>query len=191
MKETFADITNKRTSLAQYNNSWYDPGPAWKRSLWLVTNALFFNNGLTVSSSIKCWILRQFGAKVGRRVVIKPSVNIKYPWFLKIGNDVWIGEKVWIDSLTTISIGNDVCISQGALLLTGNHDYKKTAFDLKLTPVILEDGVWIGANAVVCPGVTCNSHAVLTVGSVATQDLEGYNIYQGNPAKKIKHRIIE
>jgi putative colanic acid biosynthesis acetyltransferase WcaF len=191
MKETSLNLSNKKTNLAQYNNSWYKPGASWKRSLWLILNAIFFNNGLTVSSTLKCWILRGFGAKVGRRVVIKPSVNIKYPWFLKIGDDVWIGEKVWIDSLTNIVIGNNVCISQGALLLTGNHDYKISTFDLKLNPVVLADGVWIGANAVVCPGVTCHSHAVLTVGSVAANDLEPYSIYQGNPAKKVKDRIIK
>lgn len=191
MKETSLNLSNKKTNLAQYNNSWYKPGSSWKRLLWLILNAVFFNNGLAVSSTLKCWILRGFGAKVGRRVVIKPSVNIKYPWFLKIGDDVWIGEKVWIDSLTNIVIGNNVCISQGALLLTGNHDYKISTFDLKLNPVVLADGVWIGANAVVCPGVTCHSHAVLTVGSVAANDLEPYSIYQGNPAKKVKDRIIK
>ncbi len=191
MKETSLNIINKRTNLALYNNSWYNPGSAWKRTLWMITNVIFFNNGLAVFNTLKCWLLRQFGAKIGSRVVIKPSVNIKYPWFLTIGNDVWIGEKVWIDSLAHITIGDNVCISQGALLLTGNHNFRKTTFDLKLTPVVLEDGVWIGANAVVCPGVTCKTHAVLTAGSVATKDLQSYCIFQGNPAEKIKQRIME
>lgn len=182
---------SKKISLAQYKNSWYNPGPKWKRILWVVTNVIFFNNGLAVFTSLKCWLLRKFGATVGTGVLIKPSVNIKYPWFLTIGNDVWIGEKVWLDSLARITIGNNVCISQGALLLTGNHNYKKQTFDLILRPVILEDGVWIGANSTVCPGVVCKTHALLTVGSVATKDLEPYGIYQGNPAEKIKHRIIE
>lgn len=191
MKDQGLNISDKTINLAQYNNSWYNPGPACKRSLWLVVNAVFFNNGLAVSNGLKCWLLRQFGAKIGKRVVIKPSVNIKYPWFLSVASDVWIGEKVWIDSLASIIIGNHVCISQGALLLTGNHDYKKSTFDLKLSPIIVEDGVWIGANAVVCPGVTCRSHAVLTVASVATRDLDAFSIYQGNPAKKVKQRILE
>ncbi|WP_018610970.1 WcaF family extracellular polysaccharide biosynthesis acetyltransferase [Segetibacter koreensis] len=191
MKELSLEEKNKRTNLAQYNNSWYNPGPRWKRSLWLIINVIFFNNGLAVFTIFKCWLLRKFGAKIGSRVVIKPSVNIKYPWFLHIGDDVWIGEKVWIDSLAQITIGNNVCISQGAVLLTGNHNYKKIFFDLKLSPVVLEDGVWIGANSIVCPGVICKTHAVLTVGSVATRNLESYSIYQGNPAERVKQRIIE
>lgn len=181
----------KKTLLLQYNNNWYQPGPGWKRAIWLVINAVFFNNGLAVFNTFKCWLLRRFGAQIGRRVTIKPSVNIKYPWFLKIGNDVWIGEKVWIDNLAKVTVGDNICISQGALLLTGNHNYKKIAFDLMLGTIVLEDGVWIGANATVCPGVVCKTHAVLTAGSVATKDLEPYTIYQGIPAERVKMRIID
>ena len=136
-------------------------------------------------------MLRLFGAKIGKEVEIKPCVNIKYPWWLTIGNEVWIGENVWIDCLIPITIGNNVCISQGAILLTGSHNYKRPTFDLITKEVILEDGVWIGAFAVINAGVVAASHAVLTSGSVATKNLEAYSIYQGNPAVKIRSRIID
>lgn len=135
-------------------------------------------------------MLRLFGARVGQGVLIKPSVRIKFPWKLTVGDYAWIGEDVWIDNLVMVSIGNNVCISQGALLLCGNHDYKKVSFDLIAKPIILENGAWIGAKSVVCPGVTCHSHSVLAVGSVTTKDLEAYGIYQGNPAIKVRDRII-
>ncbi len=122
--------------------------------------------------------------------VIKPKVNIKYPWFLILGDYVWIGEKVWIDNLAQVTIGSNVCISQGALLLCGNHNYKKPSFDLITGKITLEDGVWIGALATVCPGVCCKSHSILTVGSVATKDMDSYSIYQGNPAFKTKNREL-
>jgi acetyltransferase-like isoleucine patch superfamily enzyme len=61
-------------------------------------------------------------------VNIKPSVNIKYPWLLEVGDHVWIGEEVWIDNLAKVRIGSNVCISQGAMLLTGNHDFTKSTF---------------------------------------------------------------
>jgi putative colanic acid biosynthesis acetyltransferase WcaF len=131
-----------------------------------------------------------FGAKIGTGVVIKPGVNIKYPWFLEMGDHCWIGEEVWIDNLALVSIGNNVCLSQGAYLLTGSHDYKKRSFDLITKPIILEDGVWIGAKATVCLGITCHAHSVLAVGSIATSDLEPYSIYQGNPAIKKRERVI-
>lgn len=131
-----------------------------------------------------------FGAKIGKGVCIKQRVNIKYPWNLEIGNNVWIGEMVWIDNLADVRLEDNVCLSQGAMLLCGNHDYRKTSFDLIVRPIILEEGVWIGARSVVCPGVTVQSHALLTVNSVATGHLEPYSIYQGNPAVKIRERKI-
>lgn len=135
-------------------------------------------------------LLKLFGAKVGSGVVIKPGVNIKYPWKLIIGDFSWIGEDVWIDNIEQVIIGSNVCISQGAMLLTGNHNYKSVSFDLVIGSITLEEGVWIGAQAVVCPGVSCGSHSILTVGSVAPKNLEPYSIYQGNPAIKIRNRII-
>lgn len=175
--------------LKGYNNDWFNPGGnAMKRVLWYFINALFFTNHLFPISKLKVLLLRLFGAKVGVGVNIKPAVNIKYPWNLKIGDYTWIGEEVWIDNLVTVSIGSNCCISQGALLLCGNHNYKKDTFDLIAEPITLEDGVWIGAKSIVCPGVTASSGSILTVGSVVTRDLDSNAIYQGNPAvyKRIK-----
>ena len=176
------------TDLSIYNNSWYRPGSFVKRILWHYTNVIVFKSGLFPFYGLKVFLLRAFGASIGKKVLIKPFVNIKYPWFLTVKNFVWIGENVWIDNLADVIIGNNVCLSQGAILLTGNHNYAKPAFDLFVKGIILEDGVWIGAGCTVCPGVTCQTHSVLTVASVATTDLEAYGIYQGNPGKKIKNR---
>lgn len=181
-----------RTSLSLYNNSWYNPGGGlFKRLAWYITNVLFLLNPLNPFSGIKIRILRLFGAKVGKGVNIKPCVNIKYPWLLEIGDYTWIGENVWIDNLARVKIGNNVCVSQGAMLLCGNHNYKKSTFDLMIGEITLEDGSWVGAKAVVCPGVTLNTHAVLGVSSMANHDLDAYCIYQGVPAVKIRERIMK
>ncbi len=181
----------KQVNLNHFNNSCYKQASKLKIILWYFTNMFLFKTMFPIPSSVKSKVLRVFGAKVGSGVVIKPNVNIKYPWFLTIGNDCWIGEDVWIDNLDQVSIGNNVCLSQGAYLLTGSHDYKKEAFDLMLGAIVLEDGVWIGAKSVVCPNVTCNSHSVLAVGSIATSDLDTYGIYQGNPALFKRKREIK
>ncbi|MGC8886308.1 MAG: WcaF family extracellular polysaccharide biosynthesis acetyltransferase [Verrucomicrobiia bacterium] len=180
-----------QVDLSRFSNEWYKPGSIIKRALWYIANILFFKSSVPYPSKIKVALLRIFGAKVGNGVVIKSSVNIKYPWFLEIGNNSWIGEEVWIDNLTDVKIGNNVCISQGVYLCTGNHNYKKVTFDLIVKPIIIEDGVWVGAKAIVCPGVTLKSHSVITAGSVVTKDAQSFTIYQGNPAKEIKKRIIE
>ena len=177
--------------LSRYNNGWFDTGAgAVKRTLWFCVNVLFFINPLNPISSLKVWWLRLFGAKVGQGVVIKPGVNIKYPWLLKIGNHAWVGENVWIDNLTSVTIADNVVLSQGAMLLTGSHDYKRSTFDLQVSEIILEQGTWIGTKAVVCPGVLCGEHSVLAVGSVATSNLEAYTIYQGNPAVQKRKRVV-
>jgi len=170
----------------------YSPGGnALKRVLWYYINIFFFKSALFPFYGFKVALLRAFGAKVGRKVELKPCVNIKYPWNLTIGNEVWIGENVWLDSLVMITIGSNVCISQGATLLTGSHNYKKSSFDLITRSVILEDGAWIGAGVIVNLGVTIGSHAVLTSGSVATKDLDAWSVCQGNPAVKVRERVIE
>ena len=181
----------QQTDLSVYNNYPFNPGGnGFKRLLWHYVNAVIFKTGLLPVSGIKVSLLRAFGAKIGSGVMIKPFVNIKYPWHLTIGNYTWIGENVWIDCLVPINIGSNVCLSQGAVLLTGSHNYKKHTFDLITGPITLEDGVWIGALAVVNQGITVASHAVLTSGSVATKNLEAYSIYQGNPAVKIRSREV-
>ena len=180
-----------QVNLSKFDNSWYQPANKTKVILWYFTNIFLFKTMLPIPSSIKVKVLRTFGASVGNAVVIKPNVNIKYPWFLTIGDDCWIGEDVWIDNLAQVSIENNVCLSQGSYLLTGSHDYKKEAFDLMLGEIVLEDGVWVGAKSVVCPNVTCKSHSVLAVGSVATSDLDAYGIYQGNPAVLKRKREIK
>jgi putative colanic acid biosynthesis acetyltransferase WcaF len=181
------------TRLSQYNNDWYKNeigASKFKQVMWYAINVVFFINPLNPFCGIKIFFLKLFGARLGSGVVIKPGVNIKYPWKLVIGSHSWIGENVWIDNLAQVSIGDHVCLSQGCMLLTGNHNYTKKTFDLMVMPIALHDGVWIGARSIVCPGVTVLSHAVLAVASVATSDLEEFSIYQGNPATKIKERSI-
>ena len=99
------------------------PASKIKITLWTLTSALLFRTSLPVPSTIKVAILKLFGANIGAGVVIKPSVNIKYPWKLSLGEHTWIGEDVWIDNLEAVNIGDNCCLSQGCYLLTGNHDF--------------------------------------------------------------------
>lgn len=177
-------------NLSRYTASWYRPGWLAKRMLWYLASAVFVNTFVPYPSRVKRLLLSVFGARIGRGVVIKPSVNIKYPWFLEVGENTWIGEGVWIDNLSPVKIGSNVCVSQGAHLMTGNHDYKRVTFDLLVEPLVVEDGVWVGARATVCPGVRLATHSVVTVGSVITKDTEPYVIYAGNPARPVRARVV-
>ena len=137
---------------------------------------------------MKSFLLRAFGAKIGKGVIIKPRVRIKYPWFLEIGNYSWLGESVWIDNLGKVVIGKNVCLSQGALLISGNHDYNDEKFSLIVKDIKIMDGAWICAKSIVAPGLKCKQGSILTLGSVAKSDLDENGIYSGNPAKLIGYR---
>ncbi len=159
--------------------------------VWYFINIIFFKSSLPFPSSLKTYLLKLFGAKIGTGVRFKPCINIKFPWKLTIGNNCWIGEQVWIDNLEPVTVGNDCCISQGSLLLTGSHDAMRSTFDYTSGPIVLEDGVWLGAKSIVTSGVVCGSHSVLGAGSVGDKNLEPYTIYKGNPALPVLKRTIK
>lgn len=184
-------MTPLKTNLSSFNNNWYKPGRSiFVMAIWHIINYIFFKSPFPYYGP-KRFLLRLFGARLGKNVVIKPYVSIKYPWRLTVGNNVWIGESVWIDNIANVTLKDNSCVSQGALLLCGNHNYKKTTFDLIVGEITLEEGAWAGAKTVVCPGVKLGSHSILTVGSIATSSLEPFWIYQGNPAAKLKSREIK
>jgi putative colanic acid biosynthesis acetyltransferase WcaF len=160
------------------------------RMLWMLVSRLLFNTWVPYPSTFKAIILRLFGAKVGKGLVIRTHVRIKQPWRLSIGDHVWIGESVWIDNLVQVAIASNVCLSQGAFLLTGNHNYKQTSFDLITGTITLKEGVWIGAKSIVGPGVICHSHSVLAAGSCTFKNLDAYSINQGNPCEILRKREI-
>ena len=180
-----------KVNLKSFSNPEYNPGAGMlSRVLWFIAGRMFINTYFPYPQFFKKMVLQLFSCKLGKGIVIKPKVNIKYPWLLRIGNNTWIGEKVWIDNLVQINIGDNCCLSQGAMLLTGNHDYKKSSFDLITGKINLEEGAWVGAQSIVCPGITMGSHSVLAVNSVLSKNSEDFGIYQGNPAVKVKERLI-
>jgi putative colanic acid biosynthesis acetyltransferase WcaF len=177
--------------LSRFDNADFDRGASrLKEVLWTLVRCLFFAPALPWPSAWRVFWLRQFGARIGRGVVIRSRVNIHFPWRLEVGNHVWIGEESWLLSLANITLGDNVCLSQRAFLCTGNHNYKSPVFDLVTQPIQVESGGWIGAGALVGPGVTVGSHAILTMGSVATANLQPYGIYRGNPAVLVKERRL-
>ena len=180
--------------LSSYRNPpWHNKGRGIVvRSVWHFVNALFFENSLNPSSRLKIALLRLFGAKVGRGVIIKPGVNIKHPWFLTLGDHTWIGERAWLDNtFAPITLGDHVCVSQGVYLCTGNHDWTDPAFGLLERPLTIESGAWIGAGAKVLPGAQVASHCIVAGGAVLSKPTEPYMIYAGNPAVAVKKRVIK
>ena len=162
--------------------------PRWFEALWYVVKCVFFHSALPWPAALKCSLLRGFGAKVGRGVYIKPRVNIHFPWKLTVGDYTWIGEEVFILNFEPVLIGSHCCLSQRAFICTGNHDFHSPAMLYRNGAIALQDGVWIGAQVFVAPGVTCGIDSVAVVGSVVTRDLPAGMICGGNPCVVIKSR---
>ena len=177
--------------LGQFQNDWFNPGRsrAWQLA-WFFLGLPLLRLPLLPFSGLKVQLLRLFGSRIGTGVVIKPGVRVKYPWHLIVGNDCWIGEDCWIDNLTTVRLGDDVCVSQGVYFCTGNHDWTDPCFALMVKPITLKDGSWAGAKTILAPGAVLGQCAIAAAGAVIVREVPDYEIHAGNPAFFIKHRAF-
>jgi putative colanic acid biosynthesis acetyltransferase WcaF len=177
--------------LSTFDNSWYHPGRSLIiQVLWFLAGAPVLSSRLIPFSGCRQFILRLFGSRIGKGVVLKPGIRVKYPWRLSIGDESWIGEDCWLESLGEISIGKDVCISQGAYLCTGNHDWSDVSFGLIVKGIVVRDGSWVGARCFIGPGVQICEGAIAAAGSIVTKDIPEYQIHGGNPARFVRHRTL-
>lgn len=158
-------------SLRGFTGAGYHKGrPLAVQALWFAVLNLVFTRWWC-PPRLRPALLRAFGATVGQRVLIRHRVRVQWPWKLTVGDDVWIGEDAWLVNLEPITIGNDVCVSQGALLCTGSHQRRSPTFEFDNGPIELRAGSWVAARAVVLRGVTIGEGAVVGAGAVAHRDL--------------------
>jgi len=175
--------------LSQFDNGGFNRGASSVKELaWRIVQQLFFHVDWIRAYRFKCSVIRCFGARIDAGVVIKPKATITFPWKLSVGVNSWIGEQAWLLNLDRIEIGSNVVISQRAFLCTGSHDWSKTSFDLITRPIVIEDGVWICADAFIGSGVTVGRNSVVTAGSVVTRDLPPNMVCSGNPCVPVKER---
>lgn len=177
------------TNLAGYTAGDYDPGRGGlARLIWHFVSAVFFESSLFPVTGPKRALLRAFGAQIGRGVVVKPNVRIKYPWRLSVGEHAWIGQEVWIDNLADVRIGAHACISQRAYLCTGSHDHRRRGFDLRIGEIEIGPGAWVTASVIVLSGASIGANTIVTAGSVVHSDVPPAKIVGGNPAQVLSDR---
>ncbi len=133
-------------------------------------------------------LLRLFGAIIGDDVLIRPTVNILYPWKLTVGEKSWIGDDVTLYNMANIDIGSNSVISQKSYLCTGTHDNTKSTFDIYAEPINIKNEVWIASDVFIAPGITIENGTVVGFRSTVNKDLPANMICYGNPAKPIKPR---
>ncbi|RZN05371.1 colanic acid biosynthesis acetyltransferase WcaF [Bradyrhizobium genosp. SA-3] len=128
------------------------------------------------------WLLRLFGAEVGKGVLVRPTARVTYPWKVKLGDHCWIGDNAELYSLGAITIGNNAVVSQRSYVCAATHDYKNITFPLVAKPVVIEREAWIAADCFVAPGVTIGAGAVVGARSTILQSVAPATIVAGHPA---------
>jgi len=145
------------------------------QALWFLTSKLTFER-FWFPPYFRPHLLKIFGGKVGRRVLIRHDVRIMWPWKFSAGDDCWIGEGARIINLETVSLGDDVCLSQEVMVCTGSHDYRKSSFDYRNAAIKIGDGVWVAARATLLPGVTVGECSVVAAGEIVRHDIPNFKI---------------
>ncbi|MGD1907262.1 MAG: hormogonium polysaccharide biosynthesis acetyltransferase HpsU [Leptolyngbyaceae cyanobacterium] len=177
--------------LRHYDQSWYDAGrPKWLILVWWFVQAITFPLTLHAHHAPRRFLLRLFGAHIGKGVMIRPSARVHYPWKVAIGDYSWIGSDVTLYSLDEIAIGNNCVISQKSYLCTGSHDARDPAFGLKTAPIVIENGVWVATDCYVGPEMRIGDNALVGARSKVISDLPAQHICLGSPCKPQKPREI-
>jgi putative colanic acid biosynthesis acetyltransferase WcaF len=157
--------------------------------LWWLVQATLFACSPQFSYKWRCFLLRLFGAQIGKDVIIRPSVKTTYPWKLTIGDYAWVGDNVDLYTLGEINIGKNAVVSQRAYLCTGSHDHTSEKFDIYAKSIIIEDEAWVATDVFIAPGITIGKGAVIGARSSVFKDMPAGMICIGNPAKPVKKRL--
>jgi len=160
------------------------------RIVWSVVYLFLFKYSPKPLHAWRSFILRCFGAKVGKGVHVYPVVKIWAPWNLILHDQCGIANGAELYSQGIITVGKKAVISQGSYICTGTHDYTKEGFPLYTLPITIGDNVWIAADSFIHPGVTIGNGSVIGARSVVTKDMPEWMVCSGFPCKVLKERVI-
>ncbi|MDR0940074.1 MAG: hypothetical protein LBN29_12150 [Mediterranea sp.] len=152
-----------------------------KLQLWRCVDGLFFKTSLKMFSGWRVFLLRLFGAQIGKGCYIAPKATIYIPWNIKIGNYTSIDDYVYIKPRTSITIGDYVSISTFVHIIPGGHDLRTRNLKSSLSPILIKDGVFIGADSYIGGGVTIGQMAVIGARSLVMKDIPENTIAFGFP----------
>jgi putative colanic acid biosynthesis acetyltransferase WcaF len=156
--------------------------------LWQLVQATLFGLSPQPLYGWRRWLLRLFGAKIGQKVLVRPTARVTFPWKVEIGDFSWIGDHAELYSLDRISIGRHSVISQRSYLCSAAHDMNDVSFSYITGPILIGDQVWIASDVFVCPGVTIGDAAVIGLRSTVFHDIPPRVLAFGQPARVVRNR---
>jgi putative colanic acid biosynthesis acetyltransferase WcaF len=178
--------------LREYDQSRFDRGrPGWYVLLWWLVQGIAFPLTLHPLNNLRCALLRLFGAKIGKGVVIRPTARFTYPWKVTIGAYSWIGDDVIFYSLDQIHIGEQCIVSQKSYLCTGSHDIQDPAFGFKTASITVGNGAWVATDCFIAPGVEIGANAVIGARSSVFTNVPPSQVCWGSPCRPQYPRVRE
>jgi putative colanic acid biosynthesis acetyltransferase WcaF len=160
------------------------------RLLWSMVQNSLFRYSFHTWSGWRAFLLRCFGAKIGRQCTIRRTSRVYYPWLLEMGDLACLGDDCSVYNLGRVSLMDHVTISQEAYLCAGTHDHSKPDLPLITRPITVGKDAWICARAFVGPGVTIGEGAVVGACAVVMRDVAPWKIVAGNRATVVGERRL-
>lgn len=154
--------------------------------IWRTIYVLFYRTSPQIMYGWRRFLLRLFGAKIGKKVLLRPSSQITFPWKLEIGDFSWIGDNVVLYNLEQISIGKNSIISQKSYVCTGSHIVDSISFEIYAKPISIGNSCWIATDVFIAPGVKLVDEVIIGARSSVYKDILEKGIYKGNPLTKNK-----
>lgn len=179
-------MSEREMSLKQSRHDW-SLTHKLARGLWMLVWGVC-RRGPRFLSRFRIALLRLFGARIGRQVLVCGNVKVLMPWNLEIADCTAISEGVDIYNFAKVRIGSNTVVSQRVWLCTGSHDYNDPTFPLTWKDISVGDATWIAAESFVAPGVQIGDGVVVAARSVVTRHLDNWSVYGGNPCALIKQR---
>jgi putative colanic acid biosynthesis acetyltransferase WcaF len=182
-------VERPRVDLGTYQKN-HDWVALVQRGLWSCVQIAFWPKRPRWLSGLRVGLLRLFGAKIGRNVLICGGVRVTVPWLLEMDDYAVLGDDVEVYNLAAVRIGAHAVISQRSYLCTASHDYTQTDFPLYSEPITIGPQSWVAAGVFVGPGRTVGEGSVVGAHSVVTRDVMPWMVAAGNPCRVIKLREL-
>jgi putative colanic acid biosynthesis acetyltransferase WcaF len=178
--------------LDQFDHSKIDRGrPRVVEMAWILVKCAFFTSNLPWSNAFKRFLLRCFGAKIGAGVVLRPRINIHFPWKLTIGDHCWLGDGCQILNIAPFEMQTQSALAHEVYIAAAGHDIRSATMAAKNEPILIKSGTWVASRAFIAGGVTIEEDCVIAAGAVVTKDVPKGSIVAGNPGVVVKERVID
>lgn len=160
------------------------------RALWGVVWLLLFRPSPKICHGWRRFLLRLFGARLGRGAIIHASVRIFAPWNLEMGDHASLSHYVDCYCVDRISLGAYATVSQYSFLCSASHDFRQFQMPLVTKPVEIGPLAWVAADVFVAPGVKIGEGAMVQARSTVLENVADWTIAGGHPARAIAKRMM-